>query len=94
VTGDPFPAVLNGDNQEVPDTKELHTMGVFEEAKGKIKEAAGDVTNNPDLQREGQAQKDKGEAEREATEARAEAKTHEVKAKEKELEQEAAENTK
>jgi uncharacterized protein YjbJ (UPF0337 family) len=69
-------------------------MGVFEEAKGKVKEAAGDITNNPDLQREGQAQKEKGEAEREATEARAEAKTHEVKAKEKELEQEAAENAK
>ena len=69
-------------------------MGVFEEAKGKIKEGVGDLTNNPDLQREGKAQADKGEAEREATEARAEAKAHEVKAKEKELEQEAAEEAK
>jgi uncharacterized protein YjbJ (UPF0337 family) len=69
-------------------------MGVFEEAKGKAKEAIGDVTNNPDLQREGRAQEQKGEAEREATEARAEAKAHEVKAKEKELEQEAAESAK
>lgn len=65
-------------------------MGVFEEAKGKAKEAVGDVTNNPDLEREGRAQKDKGEAEREAKQARAEAKAHEVKAKEKELEQEMA----
>lgn len=69
-------------------------MGVFEEAKGKAKEAVGDLTNNPDLQREGQAQEAKGEAEREATEARAEAKAHEAKAKEKELEQEVAESAK
>jgi uncharacterized protein YjbJ (UPF0337 family) len=69
-------------------------MGVFEEAKGKVKQVAGDVTDNPDLQREGSAQKEKGEAEREATQARAEAKTHDVKAKEKELEQEAAEASK
>jgi uncharacterized protein YjbJ (UPF0337 family) len=69
-------------------------MGVFEEAKGKAKEAIGDLTDNPDLQREGQAQKKKGEAEREATEARTEAKAHEAKAKEKELEQEAAQEAK
>jgi uncharacterized protein YjbJ (UPF0337 family) len=69
-------------------------MGVFEEAKGKAKEAIGDLTNNTDLQREGQAQEKKGEAEREATEARAEAKAHEAKAEEKELEQEAAESAK
>ncbi|HEV7886304.1 MAG TPA: CsbD family protein [Acidimicrobiales bacterium] len=67
-------------------------MGVFEEAKGKAKEAVGDLTNNPDLQREGQAQEERGQAEREATEARAEAKAHEAKAKEKELEQEAAQD--
>lgn len=69
-------------------------MGAFEEAKGKVKQAVGDVTNNSDLKREGDAQEAKGDAEREATEARAEAKGHEVKAKEKELEQEAAEEAK
>jgi uncharacterized protein YjbJ (UPF0337 family) len=69
-------------------------MGVFEEAKGKIKQAIGDVTDNTDLQEEGRAQKEKGEAEREATEARAEAKAHEAKAKEKEIEQEGAERAK
>ena len=69
-------------------------MGVFEEAKGKAKEAVGDLTNNPGLQREGEAQEAKGKAEREATEARAEAKAHEAKAKEKELEQEVAESAK
>jgi uncharacterized protein YjbJ (UPF0337 family) len=69
-------------------------MGAFEEVKGKVKEAAGDLTNNPDLVREGQAQKDKGEAEREATEARVEAKAHEAKAKANEARQEAAERAK
>ncbi len=69
-------------------------MGAFEELKGKAKQAVGDVTDNADLKREGDAQQDKGEADREATEARAEAKAHEVKAKEKELEQEAAERAK
>jgi uncharacterized protein YjbJ (UPF0337 family) len=65
-------------------------MGTFEEAKGKAKEAIADVTDNPDLRREGKAQEERGEAEREATKARAEAKAHEAKAREKEFEQEAA----
>ena len=53
-------------------------MGTFEEAKGKVKEKVGDVTNNPDLAREGEAQKDKGAAEREETKAKAKAKAHET----------------
>lgn len=69
-------------------------MGAFEEIKGKAKEAVGDLTNNPDMVREGQAQKDKGEAEREATEARVEAKAHEAEAKAHEARQEAAEEAK
>jgi uncharacterized protein YjbJ (UPF0337 family) len=69
-------------------------MGLFEKAKGKVKEAAGDVTDNADLKAEGRAQQDKGDAEHEANKARAEAKAHEAKAKEKELEQEAAETSK
>jgi uncharacterized protein YjbJ (UPF0337 family) len=63
-------------------------MGVFEEGKGKVKEAAGDLTNNPEMQREGEAQREKGEAEREATQATAEAKAHEAKAEAKEAKQE------
>ena len=69
-------------------------MGAFEEAKGKVKEAVGDLTNNPDLQREGQAQEKKGEAEREATQARAKAKAHEVKADAHEVEERAAQEAK
>jgi uncharacterized protein YjbJ (UPF0337 family) len=69
-------------------------MGIIEEGKGKVKEAAGDLLNNDELEEEGRAQKKKGEAEREADEHRAKAKAHEVEAKEKELEQEAAERAK
>ena len=69
-------------------------MGAFEEVKGKAKEVVGDVTNNADLQREGDAQAKRGEAEREATEARAEAKAHEAKAKAHEVEQELAQRSK
>jgi len=69
-------------------------MGVFEEAKGKVKEKVGEATDNPDLMREGRAQEKKGEAEREATQSRVEAKAHEGKAKAHEVEQEIAERSK
>jgi len=69
-------------------------MGIIEEGKGKVKEVVGDATNNPELQEEGYAQKEKGRAERHADQERAKAKAHEVEAKEKELEQRAAESAK
>jgi uncharacterized protein YjbJ (UPF0337 family) len=69
-------------------------MGIIEEGKGKIKETVGDVTNNPQLQEEGYAQKEKGRAERAADQERAEAKVHEAEAKEKEFGQRAAESAK
>ena len=69
-------------------------MGAFEEAKGKAKEVAGDVTGNPDLHREGEAQAAKGAAEREATEARAEAKAKEAKADAHEVSEEVAQRQK
>ncbi|GAC1325248.1 MAG: hypothetical protein NVSMB13_08030 [Mycobacteriales bacterium] len=62
-------------------------MGAFEEAKGKIKEKVGDVTDNSDLQAEGKAQNEKGEAERKETQAKAEAQAHEKKAESLEQEQ-------
>ena len=55
-------------------------MGIFEEAKGKLKEAAGDVSGNEALKAEGDAQADKGAEERKATEAQAKAQAHEKKA--------------
>lgn len=69
-------------------------MGAFEEVKGKAKSAVGQIVDDPDLVREGEAQADKGEAEREATEARAKAKAHEAKAEVHEARQEAAERAK
>jgi uncharacterized protein YjbJ (UPF0337 family) len=68
--------------------------GPIEQAKGAVKEKAGEVMNDPDLRREGAAQRDKGRAETEATKARAEAKGHEAKAKAHEVEQEVAQDRK
>jgi len=68
--------------------------GPVEKAKGAIKEKLGEATDNPDLRREGSAQRDRGEAETEATKARAEAKAHEAKAKAHEVEQERAQESK
>lgn len=47
--------------------------GVMEGAKGKAKEAVGNITGNDELIREGQAQQDKGEAQRDAAKKEAEA---------------------
>jgi uncharacterized protein YjbJ (UPF0337 family) len=66
-------------------------MGVAEELTGKVKQAAGDLTDNDALKVEGEAQADKGAEERKETAARAEAKAHETKADIAEKKQEAAE---
>ena len=65
-------------------------MGAAEELKGKAKQAAGDLTGNEALEKEGRFQKEKGQAERQAHQERAKAKVHEAQAKEKELEQDIA----
>ncbi len=64
-------------NQSGP---EAAVKGIVEDAKGKVNEAAGSLTNNHSLKQEGQAQQNKAEAEREvagreaqADKARAEA---------------------
>ena len=67
-------------------------MGVFEQAKGKVKEAAGEAVGNPDLKREGEAQAAKGAEQRKETQAQAEAQLHEKKAELYEKEQKAAES--
>ena len=69
-------------------------MGVFEEAKGRVKEAIGDLIGDPKTQKEGEAQSEKGRAEREATEARARGRAQESKAEAHEAEQKAAERQK
>ncbi len=68
-------------------------MGVFEEMKGKAKEAAGDVTDRADLQREGEAQASKGAEERKSTQAQAAAQEHEKKAELYGEKQSSAENS-
>jgi uncharacterized protein YjbJ (UPF0337 family) len=62
--------------------------GVVEDVKGKAKEAAGAITDNEKLEREGEAQQSKAEAERDvakneakAEKARAEAEAQEAQQK-------------
>lgn len=66
-------------------------MGAIEEAKGKLKQAAGDLTDNADLHKEGAAQEAKGEHEEAEDAARAEASEHAKAAEAYEQEQRTAE---
>lgn len=74
------------------DLKAKEENGVGATVKGKVKEAVGDLTDNAELRREGEAQQAKGKQEAKADAARARAKTNEAKAKEKEVEQRAAQS--
>ncbi len=70
----------------MPDTGgEAVAKGVVEDVKGKVKEAAGDLSGNERLEREGEAQQSKADAERDvaqheakADKARAEAEAQEA----------------
>lgn len=55
-------------------------MSLFEQAKGKAKQAVGDVTDDEQLQREGAAQQEKGAAQTAAAKHRAAAQVHEKQA--------------
>ena len=64
---------------------EAGAKGAAEDLKGRVKEAAGTLVGNRDLEREGEAQQEKAEAERDVAEheakagaARAEARAHEA----------------
>lgn len=67
-------------------------MGIGEQIKGTAKQAVGSVTDNDELQAEGEAQVDKGTEQLKADKADAEAKAHEAKAAAADKEQKAAEN--
>jgi uncharacterized protein YjbJ (UPF0337 family) len=54
--------------------------GVVEDVKGKAKEAAGTLTDNDSLRREGKAQQDKAEAQREVAQKEAAAEKARAKA--------------
>ncbi|MDQ4098683.1 MAG: CsbD family protein [Actinomycetota bacterium] len=68
----------------------MRTLGAFEEVKGKVKQVAGDLTDDDELRREGKAQERKGEAQEEAAAARARARAAEAEAIGHELEQDEA----
>jgi uncharacterized protein YjbJ (UPF0337 family) len=61
--------------------------GVVEGAKGKAKEAVGNVTGRDDMAREGKAQQDKADAQRDAAKKEAEAEAARGSAKASELRQ-------
>jgi uncharacterized protein YjbJ (UPF0337 family) len=52
---------------------EAGAKGVAEGVKGKVKEAAGALTGNDEMRREGEAQQDKAEAQRDVAQKEAEA---------------------
>jgi uncharacterized protein YjbJ (UPF0337 family) len=62
-------------------------MGAFEEAKGKVKQAAGDLAGDANLREEGVAQERKSEHEQDEAAALAEAREHGEKARDWEAEQ-------
>ena len=68
---------------------EAGVKGVVEDVKGKAKEAAGVITGNEDLEREGEAQQDKAEADREVARKEAEAEKARAESEAKEAEQRA-----
>jgi uncharacterized protein YjbJ (UPF0337 family) len=55
-------------------------VGALDDAKGRLKEAAGSITGSDDLRKEGQAQQKKGQEEAQAEKLRAQAQAHEAKA--------------
>jgi uncharacterized protein YjbJ (UPF0337 family) len=61
--------------------------GVVEGVKGKVKEAAGAVSGNDELRREGRAQQEKGDAQRDVARKEAEAEKARVEADAREAEQ-------
>jgi uncharacterized protein YjbJ (UPF0337 family) len=85
--------VKEGDAQQSRAAEALRAMRKEVEAQSDLAKA-GEITDNPDLRREGSAQREKGKAETDASKARAEAKAHEAKTKGHEVEQEVAQDAK
>lgn len=66
---------------------EAGAKGAAEEVKGRVKEAAGTLLGNPDLEREGEAQQEKADAQREVAEHEAKADAARAEAWAREAEQ-------
>jgi uncharacterized protein YjbJ (UPF0337 family) len=61
--------------------------GVVEEVKGRVKQAAGALTGNQDLRKEGEAQQHKADAQRDVAEQEAKAEAARARSKAHEAEQ-------
>lgn len=68
---------------------ESGAKGAVEDVKGKVKEAAGTLTGNEDLEREGEAQQSKAEAQRDVARKEAEADKARTEAEAQEAQQRA-----
>jgi uncharacterized protein YjbJ (UPF0337 family) len=68
---------------------EAGAKGMFEEVKGRAKEAAGSVTGNDDMREEGQAQQRKADAQRDVAKKEAEAEKARARSEAHEAEQRA-----
>jgi len=66
---------------------EAGAKGVAEGVKGKVKEAAGALSGNDEMRREGQAQQDKADAQRDVARKEAEAEKARAVAEAREAEQ-------
>jgi uncharacterized protein YjbJ (UPF0337 family) len=66
---------------------EAGAKGVAEGVKGKVKEAAGALTGNDEMRREGEAQQDKAEAQRDVARKEGEAEKARAVAEAREAEQ-------
>ena len=66
---------------------EAGAKGGVEDLKGRVKEAAGSLTGNPELEREGEAQQEKAEAQRDVAEHEAKADAARAEARARESEQ-------
>ncbi len=69
-------------------------MGSFEETKGRLKGAVGDLTENPELEQEGNAQQRKADAQDQADQARSQARSDESAAQQSERDEKAAQESK
>jgi uncharacterized protein YjbJ (UPF0337 family) len=66
---------------------ESGAKGIAEEIKGRVKQAAGAITDDEELRREGEAQQEKADAERDVARQEAEAEKARAVARAREAEQ-------
>ena len=80
------------DDDKGADAGESGIGSAVDQVKGRVKEAAGDLTGDDGLQKQGQKEQERGELKEEAAEKQVEADEQKAKADAKEEQAEAAEN--